>query len=275
MPDQQWPAPSTIGGLFDREAPRSADAQAAGPPGGPLVAADAANVSGPSIQGADVETGQRPRRPASPARLRPLAPALPGGGAPRHEPCLADPRRRLPGIRPAAQASPGQRSPVRDRRLGRLSWLAVQMIKAGVPARRYPQQATGAPPRRGPPLRCQTRRAAGRHLPAHRSLPRLSVANAQSRIGPGISPARPSAPRPRRGAGTASRSPSTATPRSARFAARASSTGAAAASRSTCHWPPRRSAAPRTVTAAGRSLRPVPPLHRSSRRPLTRPTNGC
>ena len=103
-----WPAASTIGGLFDREGLTvKRKLRRRGPPGGPLFAADGGQRRlDHRLQGLVPHRRRHPRRPAdAQRRLQPLPPALPGGGAPRHRACLADPRRRLPRVRPAAARS--------------------------------------------------------------------------------------------------------------------------------------------------------------------------
>ena len=151
-PAGRWPAASTIGALFDREGltvKRRLRRRA--PPGGPLFAADGGQRRlDHRLQGLVPHRRRHPRRPADARRrLQPLSAALPGGGAPRHRACLADPRRRLPRVRPAAAAALRQRPALRDDRRGR----ALAALGQGDQGRRHPRahhprQAAGERPAR-------------------------------------------------------------------------------------------------------------------------------
>ena len=104
------PRAAVAGGEHDRRAlrPRGADGDAPAPAacaarGAALRRRRGQRRLGHRLQGLVPHRRRHPRRPADARRrLQPLPPALPSGGALRHHACLADPRRRLPRIRPAA-----------------------------------------------------------------------------------------------------------------------------------------------------------------------------
>ena len=104
------PRAAVAGGEHDRRAlrPRGADGDAPAPAacaarGAALPRRRGQRRLGHRLQGLVPHRRRHPRRPADARRrLQPLPLALPSGGALRHHPCLADPRRRLPRIRPAA-----------------------------------------------------------------------------------------------------------------------------------------------------------------------------
>ena len=104
------------------------------PPGGPLFAAEAANDVWTIDFKGWFRTGDGTRiDPLTLSRrLQPLPPALPGGGAARHRPRLADPRRRLPRVRPALRLRSDNGPPFATTGAGGLSRLAVRVLKAGV-----------------------------------------------------------------------------------------------------------------------------------------------
>ena len=167
-PDRPWPAASTIGALFDREGLTvKRRIRRRGPPGGPLFAAAAAN---------DVWTIDFKGwfRTGDGTRVDPLT--LVDGcsryllrcqaGTPRHRARLAAPRRRLPRIRPAAQAALRQRPAVRDDRRRRALPARGQGDQGRGHARAHPpRQAEEERPARAaaPDAAPGYRRSAGRH----------------------------------------------------------------------------------------------------------------
>ena len=218
-PAQPWPAASTIGALFDREGLTVTHRlRRRAPPGGPLFAADAANdvwaidFKGWFRTGDGIRVDPLTLSDACSRYLLRCQVADPS----RHRARLADPRRRLPRIRPAAAPAlrrrtegspPAKRPAFRDDRRRRALPARGQGDQGRGHARAHqPRQAAGERPARAaaPDAAPGHRRSAGRHpAGAAAAVPGSSGSSTtrSARTPPSATPLRPSATRRRRGAG--------------------------------------------------------------------------